>query len=474
MDFQILSHAGLAINNNGTQLICDPWVIGSCYWRSWWNYPPVAKELVESLRPDFIYLTHIHWDHFQGPSLRKLGLNTTIIIPKAPGKRLKQDLVDMGCSNIIEAEHGKRMKLADDFYITSYHFWMFLDSAIVIETDGVTLFNANDAKFMGLPYKQILNNHPKIDFVFRSHSSANSRLCYEILDQENIEVDNIEDYIDNFVAFVQASGAKYAIPFASNHCHLHKDVCHLNHLIQTPQMVDNYFRENNISSPEIKVMVSGDSWSNENGFKINKDNWFDDRETKIEKYRDQVAEKLELQYQKEEKSKVNKDQLKEYFSRYLKDIPKFLRAKFKNDPITYILKSGLEQKYYEINIYSGKIRELSEINDSLQKIQIHMNAFLMLHCIKKDLFSHLAISKRVKFKVSHKKLKLLKTYNFIFNMYEYNLFPLHRVFTYRFINCWARRWREIILYIKIAHKLLLKKKNFSYIEHLNFNDNQVK
>jgi glyoxylase-like metal-dependent hydrolase (beta-lactamase superfamily II) len=25
-----------------------------------------VAELVASLQPDFIYLTHIHWDHFQG------------------------------------------------------------------------------------------------------------------------------------------------------------------------------------------------------------------------------------------------------------------------------------------------------------------------------------------------------------------------------------------------------------------------
>ena len=62
MQFQILSHAGLLVQGSGKTLLFDPWLVGSTYWRSWWNYPPVERSLVDSLRPDFIYLTHIHWD----------------------------------------------------------------------------------------------------------------------------------------------------------------------------------------------------------------------------------------------------------------------------------------------------------------------------------------------------------------------------------------------------------------------------
>ena len=71
MFFQILSHAGLRVVAGGRELVCDPWLVGSTYWRSWWNYPPVPRDLVDSLKPDFIYLTHLHWDHFQSASLRR-------------------------------------------------------------------------------------------------------------------------------------------------------------------------------------------------------------------------------------------------------------------------------------------------------------------------------------------------------------------------------------------------------------------
>jgi UDP-MurNAc hydroxylase len=40
MEFQTLSHAGLRVAAGGAELLCDPWLVGSVYWRSWWNYPP--------------------------------------------------------------------------------------------------------------------------------------------------------------------------------------------------------------------------------------------------------------------------------------------------------------------------------------------------------------------------------------------------------------------------------------------------
>jgi UDP-MurNAc hydroxylase len=93
MKFVVLSHAGLAIEHKGVRMVCDPWLIGSCYWRSWWNFPEPDPALIENLAPRFIYLTHLHWDHFHGPSLKKLfDPKTTVIVPKVPTHRMIDDL----------------------------------------------------------------------------------------------------------------------------------------------------------------------------------------------------------------------------------------------------------------------------------------------------------------------------------------------------------------------------------------------
>src|SRR5215831_8691339 len=103
MRFTILSHAGLLVEHAGVRIVFDPWLLGSCYWRSWWNFPEPDRELIGDLRADFVYLTHLHWDHFHGPSLQKLfGPETRMLVPKVPTRRMVDDLHYLGFHNITE------------------------------------------------------------------------------------------------------------------------------------------------------------------------------------------------------------------------------------------------------------------------------------------------------------------------------------------------------------------------------------
>ena len=161
------------------------------------------------------------------------------------------------------------LTLGPGFKITSYQFGFIpTDSALVIEGDGTTLLNANDTKLMGRPLAQVLDRHPDIDFVFRSHSSANSRLCYEITDDAERSVDAVDRYVQSFTDFVCRTGARHAIPFASNHCFLHDDTYPFNDTVQTPAVVKAYFEHHKTLDTELQIMVSGDSWSSEGGFEI--------------------------------------------------------------------------------------------------------------------------------------------------------------------------------------------------------------
>ena len=151
-----LSHASALLNQSESTLLMDPWLIGSCYWRSWWNYPPVDRESVESLKVDAIYITHVHWDHWHGPSLKKLFPKDTLIITHdEPNKRSVNDLKDIGFKNIKLLKHGETFELGD-IKITPYQFGLFLnDSALVVETPEMKLLNANDCKIAGQHYDQL-------------------------------------------------------------------------------------------------------------------------------------------------------------------------------------------------------------------------------------------------------------------------------------------------------------------------------
>src|SRR5687767_10521061 len=104
--FTILSHAGLEAAHDGVSVVVDPWLVGSCYWRSWWNFPEPDPALVARLKPDYIYLTHLHWDHFHGPSLRRFDPSTTVLVPKLLTRRMVEDLEWLGFTDIREIPHG--------------------------------------------------------------------------------------------------------------------------------------------------------------------------------------------------------------------------------------------------------------------------------------------------------------------------------------------------------------------------------
>jgi UDP-MurNAc hydroxylase len=463
MEFKILSHAGLLVKNKpGKSLICDPWLVGSSYWRSWWNYPPVSKDLINSLHPDFIYLTHIHWDHFHGDSLKKFPSSIPIIIPKGNYTRMKDDLFYLGYNNIIELKHGERLRLDKNFSITSYQFWMFLDSALLIECDGIKLLNLNDSKHMGGTLRQITRKHSPIDFVFRSHSSANERLSYEIVDEPGTPVDDLDRYIKEFALTTKATGAKYAIPFASNHCHLHKDSFHFNRYIQHPLLVEAYFKQQQIQSPIVKVMVSGDHWSSETGFTISDKDWFTNREALLAEYLQQQSESLEKFYYQESQAVIDSQQVTEYFEKFSAGLPFFIRRYFRQVHFTYVLSAGDVTKYiYHINVSTGRVVELpadTKLDYTTYPIQIHTTAFIFLRSIEFRIFSHMCIGKRVFYKVTTQHKKYMEALNLVFNANEYDLLPLRKLFTGRSLQSWLMRWREIVLYMQFTRDLLFYRK----------------
>ena len=109
--------------------------------------------------------------------------------------------------------------------------------------DKVKNFKKGDKIEIEFPksFAQIINNHPDIDFTFRSHSSA-SPIPHCIKDEDINKTDRTPaDFADDFIAFAQATKSKYAIPFASSHIYLHQLSKKFNKYYSDPSFIKNQF-----------------------------------------------------------------------------------------------------------------------------------------------------------------------------------------------------------------------------------------
>jgi UDP-MurNAc hydroxylase len=450
MFFQILSHACLLVRSGHKTLLTDPWLVGSCYWRSWWNYPPVKPELIEQLEPDYIYLTHVHWDHFHGATLKRFSRHTPLVIPFERSTRVKRDLSNMGFRNIIELPHAGSLNLGDDFKITSYQFSYWGDSALVIEADGIALLDANDAKFMGGPLNQILRNHKRFDFAFRSHSSANDRVCYHYSDSGVAKEEDPVLYTQSFFTFMEKVKPRYAVPFASNHCHLHRDVYHLNSRIETPMRVQKYVDSvGGFSESELKVMVSGDSWDSGRGFDIKDGTWFGSRTSHLQRYLEENKEKLEATYALEDKTRVRLSEVEKFFGRFLGAVPRLFKRSFKDRPIVLCAKYGDGADYFKVDVYRDTISQIAEECVPEDAIVFETAALILKQAMALNMFSHIGISKRVIYRSRHEHARHLRKFNELLAAYECEALPLRRLFSVRTLRVYPRRWREAVLYIKL-------------------------
>ena len=99
-----LGQAGLFIETRGVSILCDPWFNPS-FFGSWYPFP--ANDGIDPERighPTFLYVSHLHHDHFDPRFLRDhVDKGTTVLLPAYPLDDLKKALHGLGFERFIES-----------------------------------------------------------------------------------------------------------------------------------------------------------------------------------------------------------------------------------------------------------------------------------------------------------------------------------------------------------------------------------
>jgi UDP-MurNAc hydroxylase len=335
----------------------------------------------------------------------------------------------------------------------------------MIAAGGKTIMNANDCKIMGAPLKQVMRRHPKIDFLLRSHSSANARLCFEIIDRGGVHVDDQSKYNAEFADFARAVKPTYAIPFASNNCYLHPETEKFNKYLNLGDRVRDYFETHKIVNPKCVVCVPGDGWDDEKGFILSDKDWYTSREEHIQAYKDIKLPVVETGMLREDRIVLKETSVARYAEQLFSGTPFFVRRLFRGKPITLVAHSKSGDAAYELDIYNRRFRKLKHWDDVVCPIQIHAHASVFLMCILQVNWNSLGISKRVRFRVRDEDRKIIVYFTELNDLFDCEVLPISKSLNLRFIGTWMRRYREIGLYLRIVADLI-RGRDFAYRNYL--------
>lgn len=286
MRFTTLGHGGLFVEGDGRTLLVDPWLSGSCYWRSWWHFPPTGDPPAGALSPDFVYLSHHHFDHFHYPSMRRLDRRATVLMPRFGVDVMADEVRRLGFTDVRELRHGEVVELGEGLRAASFQYG-FDDSALLVTDGRTTIADLNDCKVRGRALRELLDVFGRPTFLLKNHSWAQGYPnCYDAEDPADLEVLARDDYAADFLATVAEARPRYAVPFASMVCFLHPETRHLNQHVITPPEIASAFAARPVPGTEVVLLGPGDSWSDADGFELDPVDYYTDRE----KWLDELAE----------------------------------------------------------------------------------------------------------------------------------------------------------------------------------------
>jgi UDP-MurNAc hydroxylase len=442
--FTLIGHAAVFVETSGPSLLLDPWLWGSCFWRSWWHYPPRAELEPHWLSPDFIYLTHYHFDHFHYPSMRKLDKQIKVLLPRFGVDTMRKEVEELGFEHVEEMPHGWHKELAPGVSITAYQYG-FDDSCVVIADGDDIIVNCNDCKIKGRSLEQVKQDFGRPTFMWKNHSySVHYPLCYEAEDATDLELVTRDSFSDDFNEVAASLRPRYAVPFASTIAFLHPESRFLNASAITPnEIAEKFEAAGDADDSQVVVMQPGDGWDSDTGFVISETDWHSDREEKLDQLAEVVRPRLEHDPVETPSRKLLYADFEQYMNAFFRALPPLVPRLLLNRPIVFDVPSSPE-RYWVIDFLRSRVRAQSELPEDWASV-IRVNEALAADTMAKGFFCGIGGSMRLRVSVARGGISQDLAFWGLLLFWESGYLPLWRRLTSpRFLRTlWDRR-REAI------------------------------
>tara|TARA_Y100000310_G_scaffold335866_1_gene418960 strand:- start:12 stop:1355 length:1344 start_codon:yes stop_codon:yes gene_type:complete len=243
MKLTFLQSSAVMIETKGVKILCDPWLVDGELYGSWNHYPPIDFQPKNFNDVDFIYLSHIHQDHFSKKTLSKLNKDIPVIIHNFESKVLRENIKKMGFK-VNELNHNDRTHLKNQVFINilaadncdpsiCYKYFgcapleskygsTSIDTMSVIDDQDSVLVNTNDCPFelAFTAATTIKKKYPKIDMLLVGYTSASAYpQCFTLSEAEKIKEKKLlqQNFLKKAENYVNLFEPNYFMPFAGRY-----------------------------------------------------------------------------------------------------------------------------------------------------------------------------------------------------------------------------------------------------------------
>jgi len=132
-----------------------------------------------------------------------------------------------------------------------------------------------------------------------------------------------------------------------------------------------------------------------------------------------------------------------------------VRRGFRDRPIVIVSEGGAQPGQWRVDLYRKTVTPIGEADSLASPARIHIPAIVLRQCLRMNMFGHAAISKRVRYLATHEFMPHLKRFEMPLNAYELEFLPLRGNLSLATLRVYARRWRELIVYVQVAARMIL-------------------
>lgn len=168
MRLTYVSSACTVIEYNGVKVLTDPWLVDGAYMGAWYHNPPLTVQPEDFHDCQYIYLSHIHPDHTDLATLKRLNKQSVVLLAPyvddylrkiVEGRKFPVRVLDHGVPYPLAPDFTIEIRAADNCNPQACGQWIGcpvpnvkdrtaqIDSLAVFAGGGKTIWNTNDCPY---------------------------------------------------------------------------------------------------------------------------------------------------------------------------------------------------------------------------------------------------------------------------------------------------------------------------------------